>query len=559
MKEVISNLLAKQLGKTNEEILSSLEVPPSPELGDFAFPCFSLAKEFKKNPVIIAQEVASKLKLPEEIEKIQTQGAYVNFFVNKNTLTSNIIKSILSEKDKFGKGKDKEKIMVEFSQANTHKAFHVGHIRGTSIGESISRILEFQGSSVIRANYQGDTGMHVAKWLWNYTKNHPKEKIIADESWIAGIYVDAVKRLAEDLKLQTEVDAINLKLEQGKDKKLVALWKKTRKICLNALEKIYKELNTGFDKYYFESEVEKRGKEIAQELVTKGIAKISEAAAIMDLNPYGLSVWVLLRKDGTVLYSGKDLALVEKKFKDFKLNKYLYIVADEQNLHFQQLFKTLELMGFEGREKCSHIHYGLVRLPTGKMSSRTGDNILYSAFKKEVVDYTKSEIKKRYPNIKDKELKERALKISIAAIKYAMLKQEPNKVIVFTKEDALNFEGNTGPYILYSYARASSIIKKSKKKPNIDKAVGKVDEAESLLIKKLGNFQEVVSQAQKQLNPALIANYSFELSQIFNEFYHASKVVDSDKEEFRLALVQAFRIILKSSMNLLGIDVVEEM
>jgi len=211
--------------------------------------------------------------------------------------------------------------MVEFSQANTHKAFHVGHVRGTSLGESISRIIEFSGSKIIRANYQGDTGMHVAKWIWCYTKYHPKEKIISDEKWIASIYVDAVKRLAENPELQIEVDKINENLYKKDNKKLNELWSRTRKLSLNSFEKIYKELNTRFDFYFFESRVEKRGKEIANELVRKKLAKISEGATIIELEKYGLGVWVLLRKDGTILYSSKDLALAEQKFN--KLIQYL--------------------------------------------------------------------------------------------------------------------------------------------------------------------------------------------------------------------------------------------
>ena len=560
MKEIITKLLAKELKKEEEEIINLIEIPPNSELGDFAFPCFSLAKELRKSPVDISTQLSLNLnkKLPKEISGVNAQGAYLNFFINKKNLASEVIKQILKEKDKFGKGKDKELVMVEFSQANTHKAFHVRHIRGTSVGESLSRVCEFKGNKVIRANYQGDTGMHVAKWIWNYSKNHFKEKIAADEQWIASIYVDAVKRLAENETLQEQVDEINRSLESSKDKKLMELWKKTRKISLDALEIIYKELNTHFNKYYFESQVEKRGKEISQELEKKGIAKISDEATIMDLNEYGLNVWVLLRKDGTVLYSGKDLALIEKKFNDYKLDKCIYMVADEQNLHFQQLFKTLELMNFKNREKCIHVNYGMVRLPTGKMSSRTGDNILYSSFKKEVVEYAKQEIKKRFPDIKEKELENRALKISISAIKFSMLRQSPNKVIVFTKEDALNFEGDTGLYIQYSYARASSIIRKSRKKAGSEiKHLPEIHETE--LIKKLAEFPEIIQQSYKQLNPAIIANYSFQLSQIFNEFYHSSQVINNDKEEFRLALVRAFRIVIKQSLNLLGIEVIEEM
>jgi len=560
MKDVIAKLLEKQTKMKKEEIESLLEIPPNPDMGDFSFPCFKLASIFKKNPVEIAQDLEKKLESPKGIEKIKATGPYLNFFVEKSLLAVDVVKKILKEKEKFGSGKNGKIAMIEFSQANTHKAFHVGHIRGTSLGESLSRIFEFEGDKVIRANYQGDTGMHVAKWIWNYQKNHSKEKIKADESWVAGIYVDAVKRLTENEKLEEEVEAINKKLEEKSDKKLNDLWQKTRKICLDALEVIYKELNTHFDKYYFESEVEIRGKEIAQELVKKGIAEVSEGATIINLEKYGLSVWVLLRKDGTVLYSSKDLALIEKKFKENKMDECIYTVADEQNLHLQQLFKTLELMKFKDVDKCQHVSYGLIRLPEGKMSSRTGQNILYSNFKKEVVDYAKKEIKKRFPKLSEKEVDERAQAISIAAIKYSILKQGANKVLIFSKEDALSFEGDTGPYIQYAYARASSILKKSEKTSEIKLSKdAKIEEKEALLIKKLAEFPEIVNDAYRNLAPSIVANYSLDLAHIFNEFYHQTKVIGSNNEAFLLALVESFRIVCKQSLHLLGIEAIEEM
>jgi len=556
MKEQIVSILSKLIKLDKNQILSLIEVPKDSKLGDFAFPCFVLAKEMKRNPVEIARDLAGKIK-SKEFEKVQAIGPYINFFVNKSELALEILKKINKEKDRYGSSKiGNQKIMIEFSQANTHKAFHVGHIRGTSIGESLSRISEFLGNTVIRANYQGDTGMHVAKWIWCYQKYHSKDKLKEDESWVASIYVDAVKRLAENESLQDEVNEVNKQLELGKDKYLVSLWKKTRKISLDSLERIYKELNTGFDKYYFESEVEFPGKEIAKELVKKGIAKISDEATIVDLNDLGLSVWVLLRKDGTVLYSAKDLALVEKKFHDYKLDKSINIVADEQNLHFKQLLKTLELMKFKDVKKSQHIPFALVRLPEGKMSSRTGNNILYSEFLEEMKDYAKSEITKR-EKLKANELEERALKISIAAIKYAMLKQHSNNVIVFNKEEALNFEGNTGPYLLYSYARAKSILRKAKTKPKIEKTT--LSETEKQLITKLADFPSVVSHAHTQLSPNLIANYAFELCQTFNEFYHNSQVIGSEQESFRLALVSCFSQVLRNALYLLGISTIEKM
>jgi len=557
MKEPIVNSLVKVTNLSKEEIEKLIEVPKNPTLGDFAFPCFILAKSMKKSPIQIAEELSKSIE-KKDFEKVQAAGPYLNFFLKKENLAEEVITKILKEKDKYGSsniGKGKT-IMIEFSQANTHKAFHVGHIRGTSIGESLSRIFEFLRHKIIRANYQGDTGMHVAKWIWCYKKYHPKEKLKKDESWTASIYVDAIKKLDANPDLQEEVNAINKQLEEGKDRSLIELWKNTRKLCLDALETIYKELNTHFDRFYFEREVELEGEKIAQNLVKQGIAKISDGAAIIDLTKYGLSIWVLLRKDGTVLYSSKDIALAKKKFQEFKIDKSINVVADEQNLHFQQLFKTLELMKFENYKKCQHLPFALVRLPTGKMSSRTGDNILYSDFMKEITSFAKSEIEKR-ESLKKTELEKRALAVSIAAVKYSMLKQHANNVIVFSKEEAMSFEGNTGPYLLYTFARANSIL--AKKKPSKLLIPNNLAEIEKQLILKLNEFPSIVQKAYEQLAPNLIANYAYHIAQQFNEFYHSCQVIGAEQEAFRLSIVEAFSIVLENALNLLGINVLKRM
>tara|TARA_Y100000034_G_scaffold68368_1_gene82513 strand:- start:1132 stop:2796 length:1665 start_codon:yes stop_codon:yes gene_type:complete len=554
MKGVVVDLLAKEVKIPKNEIEKLVEVPPQDDMGDYAFPCFGLAKIEKKNPMLIAENLTEKLRkngLGKEIDNVDAVTGYVNFFVDKKLLAMKVLK----EAGKIEKVSGK-KVMVEFSQANTHKAFHVGHIRGTSIGESLARISEALGDKVVRANYQGDTGMHVAKWIWCYNKYHAKEKLQKDESWVASIYVDAVQRLAKNEKLQDEVNEINKKLDSGEDKKLNELWKKTRRLSLDSLEVIYKDLNTKFDKYYFESEVEQLGKKIVVDLLKKKIAKVSDGATIVDLEKENMGVWVLLRSDGTVLYSAKDLALAEEKFKDSKLDKSFYVVANEQDLYLKQLVKTLKLSKFKGADKIKHVSYGVVRLPTGKMSSRTGDNILYSDFKKEIVDYAKKQISDRF-KLSKVELEKRALAVAVAAIKYSMLKQTANKNLVFDKTQALKFEGDTGPYLLYSYARASSIVKKVKSKKGI-KIIDLKDE-EVRLMKKLDGFGDVVGSAYNSLAPNLVANYCYELAQMFNEFYHCCPVLGSGEEGFRLGLVEAFRKVMKSGLDLLGIDVLEEM
>ncbi len=558
MKEHIVSLLMKVVSLKKEEIENLVEAPQNKDFGDYAFPCFSLTKVLKKSPNEIAKDIEKKLMKSKEVEKIVTVGSYVNFYLNKKYLAENTLKEILKKKDKYGSMEiSKERVMVEFSQANTHKAFHIGHVRGTSLGESIARILEFGGNKVVRANYQGDTGMHVAQWIWCYNKYHVKEKLKKDETWVAGIYVESVSRLNENEKFKEEVEEINRKLDSKEDKKLNGLWEQTRELSLESFEPIYKELNTKFDNYFYESEVEDRAKDISKELLNKKIAELSEKAVIMDLEKFNLGIWVLLRSDGTVLYSAKDIALAEMKFNKYKIDKSIYVVGSAQQLHVYQLFKTLELMKFKQAEKCRYVPITEVRLPEGKMSSRTGQNILYSAFKDELVEYAKMEIQNR-EKVSGKELNTRALAISIASLKYVMLKQDVNKAIVFNKKEALQFEGNTGPYLLYTYARAKSILKKAKSKEK-KLVFGDIDEKERNLISKLALFPEIALSSYNNLAPNVIANYCYELAQIFNEFYHSEKVIGSTNEIFRLSLVECSAQVLKNGLSLLGINVIEKM
>src|SRR3989344_606520 len=558
MKNEIINLLRKETSLSEKELESLLEIPPSPALGDFAFPCFVLSKKLKKNPNEIAQSLAEKIP-KKGFEKVEAKGPYLNFFVDKNTLAEKTLSEILKKKEKYGSldtGKGKT-VMIEFSQPNTHKAFHIGHVRGTSLGESLSRILEYSGTKVIRANYMGDTGMHIAKWIWCYEKYHSNEKLKDDESWIADIYVDSIKKLKEHPEFQEEANEINRKLEDKSDKKLKKLWEKTRKLSLDAFERIYKEFDTKFDKYFFESEVEIEGKKISKELVRKRIAKISEEATIVDLKKYNLGVWVLLRSDGTALYSAKDLALAKRKFDEFKLDKSIYIVGNAQKLHFYQLFKTLELMKFGNQDKFKYIPVMEVRFPWGKMSSRTGDNILYSNFKGELMKEVKKQLEKK-EKLSEQNLEKRALAITISALKYSMLKQDVSKNFIFNKDEAMKFEGNTGPYLLYTYARAKSILRKAKSK-KFKLEIPKLDETEKKLISQLSSFPEIVNKVQESFAPNLIANYAYVLAQSFNEFYHSHQVIGSENENFLLALVETSSQVLKNALNLLGIEVLEKM
>lgn len=532
---------------------------PKPMFGDYAFPCFSLAKAFKKNAVEIAKEIAARIKPTKEIEKIVAVQGYVNFFINKKIMVEEILKEILKKKERFGDGSCKEKIMVEFCHANTHKAFHIGHVRNICLGESISRILEKKGVKVIRANYQGDIGMHVAKTLWgllNLKKLNLKIPKKNKGSWLGIVYAKA-NQAAENKKIEEEINEINRKL-YARDKKIMKLWKKTRQWSLDYFKKtIYPDFNVKFDRFYFESEVERKGIEIVKKLLEKGIAKKSEGAIVIDLKKFGLGIFVLLRSDGLPLYSTKDLYLAELQNKEYNPDKILHIVGSEQNFYFKQLIKTLEIIAPEIAKKEKHISYELVILPSGKMASREGTVVLYENVLKKLIELAKKEIKKR-AKLNRKELEKRAKKIALSAIKYAMLSQSMEKVIVFNENEIMKFEGNTGPYLLYTYARASSILRKSGKK-RIKFKIKSLKEQEINLAKELWNFLETIERAKTQIDPSIIANYCYKLAQTFNEFYHACPVLKSEEKEQRLAIVQATRIILKESLRLLGIETLEKM
>lgn len=568
-KKVLIKLLEQELKITNAEEL--LEVPPDPELGDLAFPCFSLSKELKKSPQTIAQELLEKLskKIPDYLEQIKATGPYLNFFIKKEELA----KTILLEAVKQDYGKQPEKnnnVMVEYSQPNTHKAFHVGHLRGTSTGEALSRILRYSGNKVVQVNYMGDTGMHIAKWIWFYNKYYQGVSPNASrDKWIASIYVGAIKELEENKKAieegttkenyQDEVDMYN-KLIDERSPEIIDLWQKTRKWSLDEFNTIYDDLQAHFDHYFFESEMEEPAKKIVKEMLKKQIAEESDEAIIINLKKYNLGVWVLLRKDGTALYSAKDIALADIKFKQYDIEESIYVVGNAQEMHMKQLFKTLEIMGFEHADKCFHLGYDEVRFPEGKMSSRSGNNVLYTDLRKQVINYAKEQISKRHEDWSEEKISKVAKQVAICSMKFEMIAKDNNKNIIFELEKVCNFEGDTGPYVQYTHARCNSILKKARYDSEQCASYMLLSEPiEVELVKKLGEFPEIIESINKTKIPGELARYSLELCKIFNRFYHECKVIGTKEESLRLKIVDATRNVLEKSLNLLGIDAPKEM
>jgi len=563
IKSKIADILKQQIDLRKVEVLGLIEIPPDPKLGDISFPCFTLAKKMKKDPNKIAREITKKIKLPRDsiIKEIKTIGPYINFFFNRGKFAEFVINEIKKDEENFGHGtKKKIRIMVEHSQPNTHKAFHIGHLRNVCLGDSLVRIMRFAGYPLMAANYINDTGQHVARCLWCYLKYHmgeePKER---KGEWLGKIYSEASKKIMENPGFKKEVDEIQQKLE-AKDPEIMRLWRKTREWSMEEFKRIYKQLGVEFDVWFYDNELIDGAKKIIKELKSKGIVEEDEGALIVSEKKTGLPTFIVEKSDGTTPYITKDLELARRKFEDYKIDKSIYVVAAPQILHFQQLFKLLELYGFKQAKDCYHLSYELVMMKTGKMSSREGKLILYSELFDTAKKKVLKEIKRRHDLQKTK-IEEIAEKIAIGALKYAMLNRDNNKVIYFDWDRVLSFEGNSGPYLQYSLVRAKKILEKSEDKIDYSYSSFLTEEEEFELVKKIYKFPQVVESISNNYKPHLMAEYTFELASLFSRFYEKCPVLQSKEKikKARLALTWGFIQIMKKCFSLLGIEEVDIM
>jgi len=557
MKDSVVKLLEKNIPLKKQEIEKIIEIPPNSQLGDYAFPCFVLAEKLKKAPNQIAQEIKNKIKPTKDIEKISVVGPYLNFFINKQIFSEKIISEILKKKENYGKGKEKGKVALEHTSINPNASPHVGRARNSIIGDSIKRILEFQGFNVKTYYYVNDVSKQIAMMALEFKG---KENF----SDLLELYVRVNNKVKNNPELEKKVLNLLEKFELG-DKNTIKKFRKIVDIAVKGQIKILKEFGITFDIFDYESKYLKQTNKILNELKkTKRIFKDEHGRLVLNQEGFGLEkkmkspVLVLTRSNGTGLYPLRDIAYTIDKLKRCK--KTFIVLGEDQKLYFEQISTALKILK---KPSPQVIHYSFVLIKDkekiGKMSTRRGDVVLLEHFMKQAKDKAEKEIKKRKTKGDPK-------KIGYAAIKYSFLKNDPNKSIMFDWNQALNFEGNTGPYLQYSYARASSILRKIRsikkiKKTKQMKIKDKINlsEQELKLIKKLSQFPEIIATAYKNLNPAIIANYSYQLAQIFNEFYHACPVINSKNEAFRINLVKSFRYVLKNSLNLLGIDAIEKM
>jgi len=558
-KEII-NLIKKE---TNlKEIF--LEIPPSIELGDYTLPCYQLAKQKSKTISEIAKDLAKKIKKPYFIKDIVSNGPYLNFFLNYKILIKETLTRIYLEKKNYGKqniGKNK-KIVIDFSSPNIAKPFSIGHLRSTVIGNSLYKIFKFLGYKAIRVNHLGDWGTQFGKLILAYKKYGKKQELVKEPiKYLLKLYVKFHKELEKDPKLEDQARQEFKKLEQ-KNKESIYLWKLFKKLSMEEFKNIYNILNIQFDSYNGESFYNSKTIESVKKIHKKIKTEMSEGALIINLKKYNMPPVILVKSNKTSGYHIRDLSAVFYRLKKYNPEKIIYVVGSEQKLHFKQLFKVLELLGMD-KEKFVHVDFGLYHFPEGKMSTRKGKVIFLEEVLNKSIKLAEKKIKEKNPSLINK--KEIAKEIGTGAIIFNDLSNDRIRNIEFNWDKILSFEGETAPYLQYTYARACSILNKAKQikiKPSLKIDFEKLNnEKEINLIKRSYLFPQILLKVIENYKPHKLANYLISLAKEFNEFYNNNKVISDNKEEMkaRLLLVNSTKQILENGLNLLGIKALPKM
>lgn len=568
IKQLLNNKIKELFPELTVDLI--FETPPNSQLGDLAIPCFVLAKELKNSPVAIAAQIAEKITTDEIIAKVAAQGPYINVFFQPKYLFQTVCKEISEQKEHYGDSAIglNQKILVEYSGPNTNKPLHLGHARNNVLGMAVNNILTSAGFKVIKANLINDRGVHINKSMlayqkWGYGKT-PQTEHKKSDHFVGDYYVIYSQMIKDYPELETENKELLLKWEAG-DKKVLALWKKMNRWAINGLNQTYKRMGCKFDIVYYESETYREGKQIVlQGLKDKIFFREDNGAIAIDLTDKKLDKKILLRADGTSLYMTQDLASSKRKFDQYHPDKAVWVVASEQEHHFKVLFEVLAKLKIADPQNLFHLSYGLVNLTTGKMKSREGTVVDIDNLMDDLEKLAREEIVKREAELPAKELAHRAKVISLGALKYYLVKAHPQKLIVFDPAESIAFDGNTGPYIQYVFARIQSIKNKSQKKL----AINKIDfsllgnEEERVIINLLRQFPEVTQIAAINYDPSPIANLVYNLAQAFNHFYHQHSVLAAENEaliQARLKLSDCVGIVIKKSLHLLGIETLDRM
>lgn len=558
IKKLIAAAVAEAEGLSASDIEAMLEYPPDSAMGDVALPCFKLSKVLRKSPVMIASELGEKLALPE-IGRIDSVGGYLNFYVSPNYYAERLIPEILSEKGDYGKstmGAGKT-VVLDYSAPNICKPFHIGHFASTVIGHSLKKLHEFCGYKCVGINHLGDWGTQFGKQITAYKlwgDRETVEKLGVDE--LVRLYVKFHEEAENDPSLNDRARAEFAKLEEG-DPENTELWKWFVKISLNECNKTYKRLGIDFDSYAGESFYTDKMQEQVDLLREKGLLKIDNGASIVDLSEYNMPPCLILKSDGSTLYPTRDIAAAVYRDRTYHFDKCIYVTAYQQCLHFKQWFKVVELMGYDFADKLVHVPYGMVSIDGAKLATRTGNVILIRDLLSAAVDKVTDVINEKNPNLENKE--QTAEAVGIGAVIFHYLLNNRIKDVNFVMEDALSFDGNTGPYAQYTYARTCSILEKAGE-VTID-GIRITEPAETALCKVLSQFGEAVLSAVADYEPSDVTRYILDVCTAFNRFYHDCPILsaaDETTRKSRVALTQAANYVLGNALPLICLKTPEK-
>lgn len=561
-REIIAEKLeGKEIGLSKDEIYQLIEIPPQENMGDYSFPCFQLAKTLRKNPAQIATELASTLDL-EDFAEVKNVGPYINFFLDRKKFENQVINTIIEKKENFGKsdmGKGKTAI-VEFSSVNIAKPFHIGHIRSTVIGDALRNIHEFLGYNTIATNYIGDYGTQFGTMIAAYKLWGDDDKLNANPiQELLNLYVRYNTEASENEEMMEVARQEFKNLEEGEEE-ATRLWSWFKEISFNEFDRVYKLLDIEFDNYKGEAYYSEYMPAILEELKEKNLLVESDGAQIIDLSEFDLPPSIIIKSNGSSAYITRDIATAINRKKEYNFDENLYVVATQQNLHFQQLWRILELMGYDLYKGCKHISFGMVSLKDQTLSTRKGQVVFLEDVLNKTIEKTREIMENREDTVDD--IDEVSRIVGIGAVKFQELYNNRIKDYVFDWDEVLNFEGETGPYVQYTYARAKSVLRKAgidEIKPlDIEKITS---DEEFTLVKKLAGFEDVVVKAKEKYEPSLITRHLTDIAKSFNKFYNSSKIMVEDEKlkEERLALAYVTAIVIKTALGLLGIRTVEKM